>query len=83
MAEVGGKFWQFPGNVQTGAIPLDKSASRKTVPEVLQPWSTPIATVLPCGAQTDRAGDPYKHATGRTSIQALAAFANEECLTQP
>lgn len=81
--EVGGKLGQFPRYVQPGSIPFDKPPRRKAMPEVLEARSATIAPVLRRCPQTGRAGHSCKHATGRTSIQPHAAFADEECLTQP
>src|SRR3954469_14517215 len=82
MPEVGGKFRQFPTDVQTGAIPLDQPPSREAMPEVLEARAVTIAPILRRQSQTNGARHSDEHASRTAGLQSVAAFTDQKRLAQ-
>src|SRR5712691_10567686 len=80
VAQIGGKFGQFPPHVEARPIPLNEPPSCETVTKILKPWPT-TDTPTPSGySQADRTGHPGKRATGYTTRHSFAAFRDQERL---
>ena len=80
MAQVGGKFRQFPPHVEARPVPFDEPTSRETVTKILKPWPTTDAPTPSGYPQADGTGHPGERATGYTARHSFAAFGDQERL---
>ena len=80
VAQIRGKFGQFPSHVEARPIPLNEPPRCEAVTKILKPWP-PTDTSTPSGCpQADGTGHPGKRATRYTARHSFAAFGDQEGL---